>query len=305
MPSFTSTTLLSLVVGAIEAIDPDLSAGARRPDPMQVGISPDTDKTAILTGFVERHGVSAVLQIGMQYELAEESPVASVLARSTHPSVLAEKWMRLERYYHSSHRTLIETDQPGSWHCHRSSAETPSTPAENHLIAGVLFGLLHRIGVSGCRLLIDGQDLGAADLATADVDGPGAHFSLHWSREAPASDHDLAPFGAINDRLADLLASDIGRSWKLRDAARELAFSERSLQRQLGLTERSFSSVLRRARMREATRLLTDTGTSLAEIGYCCGYADQAHFQRDFLRVANMTPKTFRKMSRDSGAILQ
>ncbi|QIZ79808.1 helix-turn-helix transcriptional regulator [Thalassovita gelatinovora] len=103
----------------------------------------------------------------------------------------------------------------------------------------------------------------------------------------------------VNDRLTDLLASDIGRSWKLCDAARDLAFSERSLQRRLSGEGRSFSSILRRARMRAATDLLTRSSAPLAEIGYCCGYADQAHFQRDFLRVTNMTPRVFRGISSD------
>jgi len=59
---------------------------------------------------------------------------------------------------------------------------------------------------------------------------------------------------------------------------------------------RTFSTVLRRARMRQATQLLTRSNVPLSEIGYCCGYADQAHFQRDFLRATNITPRVFRQM---------
>ena len=73
----------------------------------------------------------------------------------------------------------------------------------------------------------------------------------------------------------------------------------RSLQRQLGQAERTFSGVLRRARMREATRLLTGSSASLAEIGYCCGYADQPHFQRDFRRALNMSPGDYRRVALD------
>jgi AraC-like DNA-binding protein len=34
---------------------------------------------------------------------------------------------------------------------------------------------------------------------------------------------------------------------------------------------------------------------SIADIGYWCGYADQAHFQRDFRRAVNMTPGRYRE----------
>ena len=36
---------------------------------------------------------------------------------------------------------------------------------------------------------------------------------------------------------------------------------------------------------------------SLAEIGYCCGYADQPHFQRDFRRALNMSPGEYRRVA--------
>ena len=305
MPEFTSTTLLSLVVGAIEVMDPRLCAGLRRPDPMQTAVTPDTDKTLILSRFVEKHGLSAALRIGQHLDLAEESPVFAVLTRTADPSHLAQKWMRLERYYHSSHRTRIEAPTEQRWMCLRESTAAPASPVENFLISGLLFGLLHRIGVDEPRLEIDGQELSATDFDGAVVDGSCQKFSFHWSGNAAPQARIEEPTGAVNDRLTNLLARDIGWSWKLRDAARELAFSERSLQRHLGACARSFSSVLRRARMREATRLLTETDTTLAEIGYCCGYADQAHFQRDFQRVTNMTPKTFRDLAHETGVILQ
>lgn len=132
---------------------------------------------------------------------------------------------------------------------------------------------------------------------TARIADDGRDFAVVWE-----SDHSLAAeysagLDAIDDRLADPLANDMGRRWRLGDAAIAMACSQRSLQRHLRQTGRSFSSVLRRARMRQATELLSRTDASLAEIGYCCGYADQVHFQRDFLRVTNMTPRAFRQVA--------
>ena len=221
-----------------------------------------------------------------------------MLAMSPDPSLLADKWMRLERYHHSSHRTVIDPSRQHMWTCTRRGTAAPAGLAENLLIAGVLFGLLERLGAEDCRLRVEGQTVSAESFGNLELRGACAEFALLWSADQ-ASDHTHGPVtGNIADTLADLLARDIGRCWRLKDAAMELAVSERSLQRHLGRSGRNFSSVLRRARMREATQLLAKTDTSLAEIGYCCGYADQAHFQRDFQRVANMTPRTFRDVSR-------
>jgi AraC-like DNA-binding protein len=302
---FTSTTLIGLVVGAIDQIDPDLCRGILRPDPMQAGVVPDRDKLTLLSAFVDRHGASAVLRIGQYLDLAEESPVMAVLIQSDDPTVLAEKWMRLERYYHASHRTRIDTGTPRQWRCRRESKADPASAAENLLIAGILFGLLARIGANDCRLSLGSVELIASEIAETSLDCDGQQFSIRWSNDPVALAEEFTDAGTVNDRLADLLAGDIGRGWKLGEAARALALSDRSLQRRLGEAGRSFSSVLRRARMRQATQLLTEIATPLAEIGYCCGYADQAHFQRDFRRVTNMTPRSFRDVAQRSGVIVQ
>lgn len=79
---------------------------------------------------------------------------------------------------------------------------------------------------------------------------------------------------------------------------------KRHLVDRVAAEQRTFSGVLRRARMRVATQYLSEGQVGLAEIGFCCGYADQAHFQRDFLRAANVTPGVFRTLARggQSGA---
>lgn len=304
MSGFTSTTLLSLIVAAIGKIDSNLRTGIDRPDPMKAGVTSDGVKTSLLADFVAKHGPTSLLQVGQHLDLAEESPVLSVLTMSPDPSVLADKWMRLERYHHSSHRTEIDISRRNTWTCTRKSSSQPASLAENLVIAGVLFGLLEKLGAKNCKLSIERNTVTAKGFSGLELNGDGSKFALSWSADQTPDHVKSTSSGNVNDTLADLLAGDIGRSWRLRDAARELAYSERSLQRHLGQSGRNFSSVLRRARMREATQLLTETDTSLAEIGYCCGYADQAHFQRDFQRVTNMTPRTFRDVSGQTGVIV-
>ncbi len=312
MKDFTTAALTGLLVSVLEDFDPSLLSGIRKPDPMVKAVVPDTDKRTLAERVLERHGSGPLLAVGQHLEKSDENPILTVLTTSPDPDVLAQKWMRLERYLHSKNRVQIEPVHDKGWNCKRLSASgPPPSLAENCLIAGLMVGLLTEIGATEAHLEVNGQSLAGSDLLSVQLpaDEQLMAFQLHWTSDQ--SQPDAGEGGdskrPLRDRLADLMASDIGRGWKLKDAARSLAHSDRSLQRRLSEEGRNFSSVLRRARMREATELLTVGSASLAEVGYCCGYADQAHFQRDFLRTTNMTPKTFREIDQGAnvGAILQ
>ncbi|WP_370284604.1 helix-turn-helix transcriptional regulator [Pseudooceanicola nanhaiensis] len=297
MDAFASTGLVSLILAVMREADPALVAGLSRPDPMRGAVLPESVKRDLVDAIMARHGPGPLLSIGAHLGRADEMPVAAVLLRSAGPEVLAKKWSRLERYHHASHRTRIALRD--GWECTRYSTGAPASVGENCLIAGLLLGLLRGIGCRECALVIAGRAVAAGDLPQAALPAGETleRFGLRWSGIG-TGDAPSAP-GArdVADRLSDLLAADPGRGWRIAAAARALGLSPRSLQRQLGQAERTFSGVLRRARMREATRLLTGSSASLAEIGYCCGYADQAHFQRDFLRATNTTPGAFRRIA--------
>ena len=70
--------------------------------------------------------------------------------------------------------------------------------------------------------------------------------------------------------------------------------SERALQRlvhrRLGLTPKW---LIQRRRLQEAAERLRSTPTSIGEVAAVLGYADQAHFTRDFARVTAMSPGRF------------
>ena len=74
----------------------------------------------------------------------------------------------------------------------------------------------------------------------------------------------------------------------------QFALSERALQRlvnrRLGLTPKW---LIQRRRLQEAAERLRTSDTSLADVAAALGYADQAHFTRDFARVTAMTPGQF------------
>lgn len=306
MAEFTHTGLVSLLIGVLKLEAPHLVADLDRPDPLDRATSDDDVKRRLIQRVVREQGTGLLLDIGQHLALADETPTLAVLAQPQQAATLAEKWMRLERYYHHAHRTRIICERSTMWNCARVSevASAPATQGENCLIAGVLLGLAGLIGLQGVRLQIDGKAYKPEQLRRLNLpeNQTLSRFQICWksSRYRPQDLQDTAMSVPFSDRLADVLAEDIGRSWKIADAAQCMALSPRTLQRRLSAEHRTFSTVLRRARMRMATRHLTHTGTGLAEIGYCCGYADQAHFQRDFLRATNVTPRAFREMAQET-----
>lgn len=48
-------------------------------------------------------------------------------------------------------------------------------------------------------------------------------------------------------------------------------------------------------RLAHAATLLTRPRQASAQIGYVCGFSDQAHFTREFKRHAALTPVKFRE----------
>jgi AraC-like DNA-binding protein len=80
----------------------------------------------------------------------------------------------------------------------------------------------------------------------------------------------------------------------LRDVARELASSPRTLQRRLGDLGVSFHQVLVEARRDLASHYLLNSSLELAEIAYLLGYEDANSFVRAFNRWEGMPPGRWR-----------
>ena len=76
--------------------------------------------------------------------------------------------------------------------------------------------------------------------------------------------------------------------------AAELASSRKHLiavfRDQIGLPPKTVARVLR---FQRAIRLYDGGGASWVDVAYACGYADQAHFIKDFRRFAGATPQAF------------
>lgn len=96
-------------------------------------------------------------------------------------------------------------------------------------------------------------------------------------------------------RVRERIDADCSRPLRLRDLAVQAGVSPtrllRAFEAAYGLTPHRYQQSRRIARAR---RMLID-GSALAEIAAACGYADQSHLNRWFLRVLGMTPGRFRR----------
>lgn len=166
-------------------------------------------------------------------------------------------------------------------------------------------------------LLSDGAGI-AAD-AIADL---GPHWGEAWGRLV-ADARDLVGRGAYDAAARRLEATLIERALeremepavvraaarlihmtkgqcRIEDVADHCNISIRQLQRGfqqvVGATPKGFARAVRFAAAQRA--LLLEPDTDLTDLAYRCGYADQAHFSRDFKELAGTTPGDYARRTR-------
>jgi AraC-like DNA-binding protein len=100
--------------------------------------------------------------------------------------------------------------------------------------------------------------------------------------------------GLLVNAIAEYVEGDTGVH-RVSQVCAKFAITERTLQRltarRIGLSPKW---LIQRRRLHEAAeRLRDDTTTDLARVAADLGYADQAHFGRDWRRVTGLTPGAF------------
>jgi AraC-like DNA-binding protein len=306
---FASAAMLRLIQLGLKQqgllLDP-AAAAHKTPSGARVALS---DKRALVSHLHHSVGGTALLRMGEAIHSAPDEPALLALAMARDPFDLIARWQRLERFVHSRHRVDIEC---ASGHAlqlrHRSLDPTQApTPGEDLLIFGLLVALLNRMGTACLRARFADEPgwrwtRGAWRHSKASVQT--SRWQIEWKTQATPSPQRPAHTAAIASRAssetaasaaAQLLAADPGHAWNLAGLAQELGTSPRQLQRQLQAQQLSFSALLSQARVTQAAKRLVATAQSAAEIGYACGYADQAHFNREFKRHTAFTPLAYRQ----------
>lgn len=303
MSDFSAAAILRLVPLGLKRQGIDMAVqAAPRQARLAVG-----DKRQLLDSIAKAHGEHALVRLGEGVFDAADEPILTAMAMARAPGDLVARWQRLERYLHSKHRVRIErTEVNGMMLRHLSLRDAPPPLRhEDLLILGLLIGLLEWIGTQGLKLRLYGETdwrYQRHEWRTKDWPTHLAHWEISWtgtrtharashavgSRQPPNAAEEL-----VNNARAHL-SLDPSRPWTVAALAQEMNMAARSLQRLLTNRQSSFSTLLAQVRTTSAAHALTTTRQSFAQIGYACGYADQAHFGREFKRQTALTPLQYR-----------
>ncbi len=287
---------------------PEADAGAAGP-----GATVDLDlKRALATHAVAHGGLACLPRLGQGVHHYPDEPTHRAMTRAATPQDLFTRWRRLERYIHSSHRIEVRasaSDHLEIAHVGVRNEVLPTLP-ESLLVCGVLAALLESLGASGVQVETEGCVIYPAPaesslhaLAFTDAD---RRWRFQWKAfsapRRPARARGAIRPPEVDTALPDWaqglmrqLMDDPVQSPTLGEAAQRLGQSTRSLQRALHGAGTRYSELVASVRVRWAACHLTESDAALAEIGFLCGYADQAHFTREFRRRVGLTPERYRR----------
>jgi AraC-like DNA-binding protein len=175
------------------------------------------------------------------------------------------------------------------WFRHRAPAE--ADVAEYHRLLGPHV----RFGASEDRFVVDATQLEEPVLS--------ANPSLLRAFEAHADAvlAGMARQGSKSHLVAQVLAGRLkGAVPPLGEIARELAMSDRNLQRALRQDGTSFQKLLDEVRRDLAIRHLANPTTSTGQVGFLLGFSEPSAFHRAFRRWTGKAPSAYR-----AGAAMQ
>lgn len=278
------------------------------------------DKRLLLEHAVAQAGLAVLPRLGSAgLPAVRGEPVHQALAGSRSAEDLLARWSRLERYVHSRHRLrwTLRDETVALQHVSLHAGESPRL-AESLAVVGVLAAALaeagfapERASVEGVPVLPSAQEQLLRPLGARDA-GIEWLLELAPARLAPvgpgapplASDGGLPQaWGRVPRALAAVLREGLVAPPSLAEAAQALGRSPRDLQRALAADGASYSEVLAHLRCATAAQQLLATTHPVAEIGFLCGFSDQAHFTRSFRQRASLPPALYRReFARQTGA---
>ncbi len=104
------------------------------------------------------------------------------------------------------------------------------------------------------------------------------------------------PAASLKEKVEALVADRLSSGrFSLRDVARELGLSERTLRRRLGEAGTSFNELVSRKRLALAQDWLAGTDFDLKHISFMLGYSEPAAFSRAFKRSTGSSPGRHRE----------
>lgn len=296
----SSTTLHTLITRALHA---HLSAADYE------AISLDTAKHVLLDMLFEVAGFKGVFEAGRGFSTLPDDPLLDALSRSSSAAELMRRWMRLERFGHATHRTVLRealADTLVLEHVCMNGSIISAT--QDMFIWGVMVGLSERVGfvVKSVHVMHhpDAPETLVWSRGVWDVEsllGATSHVRFRFEEHAPykmesvhRDEPESCTKGSWSERLRALISRDLLASWTIAQAALVLHTSSRQLQRMLHAQDTSFTQVIHRERLDMACVMIREGECSLTEIAFCTGFSDSAHFTRIFRRYMDVPPMAYR-----------
>ena len=301
MNDFACAAMIRLLTRGME----QLGLAPPVPDPRGGSIVELDVKRALVGHALRERGPGALVLLGQAVHDMGVDPILSMLVRVGSPRQAMSRFQRLERFVHSRHRMVIEDSADTSMRMrHVSLVEgEPPLPAEDLVVLGVLIGFLQVAGCEGVSAHFDHGCMGFPDTGAVDAAfqaGLTDRWTIEWKSFAATATEPISEpeFGLdasppVVRRVAHCYATDTDTT--LPAAATKFGLSKRTLQRRLREAGYDFRAITGDVRNRMAAWWLTETDRSIAEIGFLCGYSDQAHFTRDFKHRNGPTPNAYRE----------
>lgn len=307
----TSSALLALVVQALRRRHAELlPEGLRAPDAVRQSKVTADSKTRLLEHVYAEGGPEILVDLLSGLSEVGFVPMLSVLLAAPTPQALLHRWLRLERYGHSRHRLRLTAERDRDVELERYALRgPPPSRVDDLLILGLIVNLLAAVGAQGVAAWLGDVEVvrdARAVPGAISQPTPTDRWRIRWrgigprpgaptgASSDPVALQRSAPTSPLVDRAVQRMAEDLLEPWTVASLAHALGVSRRTLQRRFTEAELSFSQAVRALRVKAACGLLAKPGLSLTEIGFSCGFADSAHFARDFKRSTGASPSEYR-----------
>ncbi len=288
-----------------------LRAPERTGDLIQATIPLDF-KREVLQSAIAQGGLACLPLLGRGLHALAMEPTHLALTAGRSAGSLFVRWQRLERFIHSQHRIRILHLDPVSAvvaHIHKDQGPKPLA-VEDLVVCGVLCALLESNGLKSVMAHANGLELfpgpQPASISRCVHDEQTGTWHISWAapdHETLALDHSVSwahvspktwsPFACA---VGDLVAKRLPEILQTDDAASAMGMSRRSLQRALASEGLRYQQLQAEVRFRLAGWHLLQSDIPIAEIGFVCGYADQAHLTREFNKRVGVTPAKYREL---------
>lgn len=95
-------------------------------------------------------------------------------------------------------------------------------------------------------------------------------------------------------KVRDLIETDVSRSWRIDEVAKNFAMSEATFRRWLTKSGAGFSQILLNTRLERGLTLLQTTDRPISQIALDCGFKTPSHFSDVFRKRFGIMPKLIR-----------